>query len=436
MKKVITYGTYDLFHEGHLRLLERARGLGDYLIVGVTSDNFDRERGKLNVKDSLAARIEAVRATGFADEIIVEEYLGQKLSDVIRFGVSVFAIGSDWKGKFDYLSKHCEVVYLERTKGISSTGLREEGAKLLRLGIVSDSQDDGDVGAETDFVSGLEISGVYVPAISGGLAGLGKGDMAAAGAFCAKYDLAAAFGTADELFAGSDVVYIHTRRRHRFFFAAAALRHGCHVICDFPLNKPEEAAGICGLVKEKGLVFADCVPLAYLRTFQQLIWLLQGGAIGQVLSVECAMPTHGSFRDAEALAAFAVTRILGTENAGVRRLCVCTRERYDRVVFSYPDAVASCSASGSKWLKPGMTVLGSDGRVNVPGAWWNMSYFKMRTGSEDDLRRYSFNIEGPGLRYLLSEVTQMIAERRGESIALSHEEAQKLVYLLEQGDLL
>ena len=77
MKKVITYGTYDMLHKGHIRLLERARALGDYLIVGVTSDTLDRARGKINVKQSLQERMEAIKATGLADEVIVEEYEGQ-----------------------------------------------------------------------------------------------------------------------------------------------------------------------------------------------------------------------------------------------------------------------------------------------------------------------------------------------------------------------
>ena len=79
MIRVITYGTYDLLHKGHIRLLERAKELGDYLIVGVTADNFDRSRGKINVQQTLAERIEAVKATGLADEIVVEEYEGQKI---------------------------------------------------------------------------------------------------------------------------------------------------------------------------------------------------------------------------------------------------------------------------------------------------------------------------------------------------------------------
>ena len=92
MKKVITYGTYDLFHYGHQRLLERAKALGDYLIVGVTADGFDRARGKINVQQSLMERMEAVKATGIADEVIVEEYEGQKIDDIMRYGVDIFAI--------------------------------------------------------------------------------------------------------------------------------------------------------------------------------------------------------------------------------------------------------------------------------------------------------------------------------------------------------
>ena len=135
MKKVITYGTYDLFHYGHKRLLERAKALGDYLIVGVTADGFDRARGKINVSQSLMERMDAVKATGLADEVIVEEYEGQKIDDILRYGVDVFAIGSDWKGYFDYLKEYCDVVYLERTAGVSSSEIRSEKSEV-RLGLV------------------------------------------------------------------------------------------------------------------------------------------------------------------------------------------------------------------------------------------------------------------------------------------------------------
>ena len=136
MVRVITYGTYDLLHYGHIRLLERAKALGDYLIVGVTTDDFDKTRGKINVQQSLMERIEAVRATGLADKIIVEEYEGQKIDDIRRYDVDIFTVGSDWVGKFDYLNEYCKVVYLPRTEGISSSEIRSEQCKL-RMGFAA-----------------------------------------------------------------------------------------------------------------------------------------------------------------------------------------------------------------------------------------------------------------------------------------------------------
>ena len=159
MKKVITYGTYDLLHYGHIRLLERAKALGDYLIVGVTADNFDLARGKINVQQSVMERIDAVRATGLADEIIVEEYEGQKIDDIRRKGVDVFAIGSDWQGKFDYLKEFCEVVYLERTKGVSSSELRAE-KREVKIGLVGESTILNKFERESHFVNGVKISAV------------------------------------------------------------------------------------------------------------------------------------------------------------------------------------------------------------------------------------------------------------------------------------
>ena len=110
MTRVITYGTYDLLHQGHLNLLRRAKELGDYLIVGVTSDSFDRGRGKLNVRNNVLERVEAVKATGYADEVIIEDYLGQKIDDIQKYDVDIFAIGSDWLGKFDYLNEYGEEI--------------------------------------------------------------------------------------------------------------------------------------------------------------------------------------------------------------------------------------------------------------------------------------------------------------------------------------
>jgi len=272
MRKVITYGTFDLFHEGHRSLLERAKALGDYLIVGVTSEKFDRERGKLNVKDDLEARIESVLSSGYADEIVIEDYIGQKISDIERLCVDVFAIGSDWAGKFDYLKKYCEVVYLERTPDVSSTILRGDGAKLLRVGVISDTLDDGGVCAQAYYVSGLEISGVYIPDKEP------EDVNVSAESFRAKYGLAKAFGSADALHEWNNAVYIHTRRSRRFGFAEAALNAGCHVICDLPLENAEEAEALRRIAADKGLLFVEYTPIAYVLS-ETAMWALDRGEL-------------------------------------------------------------------------------------------------------------------------------------------------------------
>lgn len=163
MTKVITYGTYDLLHQGHVNLLRRAKELGDYLIVGVTSDSFDRGRGKLNVRNNVLERVEAVRKTGYADEIIIEDYLGQKIDDIQKYNVDIFAIGSDWEGKFDYLNEYCKVVYLPRTEGVSSTMLRAESQEVYKVGIVGSGRIAKRFVPETKVVNGVEVVSVFDP---------------------------------------------------------------------------------------------------------------------------------------------------------------------------------------------------------------------------------------------------------------------------------
>ena len=124
MRKVITYGTFDLFHYGHMRLLKRARELGDYLIVALSTDEFNAEKGKKSIM-SYEERKEILEAIRYVDEVIPETKWEQKISDVIDNGISVFVIGDDWEGKFDFLKEYCEVVYLPRTPNVSSTMLKQ-----------------------------------------------------------------------------------------------------------------------------------------------------------------------------------------------------------------------------------------------------------------------------------------------------------------------
>lgn len=137
--------------------------MGDYLIVGVTTENYDKARGKLNVVDDLMTRIENVKKTGFADEIIIEETIGQKVSDVQKYKVDIFTVGSDWIGHFDYMADYCKVVYLERTKNVSSTMLRNQNFRIQRIGIIGTGRITGRFLMEAKSVSGVSIQGAYNP---------------------------------------------------------------------------------------------------------------------------------------------------------------------------------------------------------------------------------------------------------------------------------
>ena len=130
MKTVITYGTFDLLHIGHIRMLKRCKELGDRLVVGVSTDDFNLLKGKKSTFP-FAHRFEIVSSLSMVDIVIPEHTWEQKSSDIFRYDVSILCMGSDWDGKFDELSDHAEVVYLPRTPGISSTQIRESTAKQL-----------------------------------------------------------------------------------------------------------------------------------------------------------------------------------------------------------------------------------------------------------------------------------------------------------------
>ncbi len=224
MKTVITYGTYDLLHQGHINLLKRAKALGDYLIVGVTNDNFDRERGKLNVKNNVLERVEAVKATGLADKIIIEDYVGQKIDDIQKYDVDIFTVGSDWVGKFDYLKEYCEVVYLPRTEGISSTMLREEQEDEVKIGIVGAGRIAKRFPKEAAVVSAVRIAGVYDIVH----------DYAEALAAANGIELVAE--SYEQLVEAVDAVYIATPHLSHYALAKYALEQGKHVLCETPMT--------------------------------------------------------------------------------------------------------------------------------------------------------------------------------------------------------
>lgn len=128
MKKVLTYGTFDLLHHGHIRLLERAKALGDHLTVAISTDQFNLGKGKVCAY-TYEERAHILRAIRYVDEVIPETNWEQKIDDVKNHEIDVFVMGDDWEGKFDFLADYCEVVYLPRTPDISTTQVKKMLAK-------------------------------------------------------------------------------------------------------------------------------------------------------------------------------------------------------------------------------------------------------------------------------------------------------------------
>ncbi len=405
MKKVITYGSFDTLHYGHKRLLERAKALGDYLIVGVTSDNYDRARGKMNATQSLMERIENVRALGIADEIIVEEYDGQKIDDIKRFGVDIFTVGSDWVGKFDYLKEYCDVIYLERTPGISSTAIRSEN-RYVRLGLMAEG--NGAVLAkiwnETEFVNGLVVSVVCSDD--------GRIQKKALEMHVPIVD------NYETLIDACDAVFILSHPENHYKHTKIALIKGRHVICESVLAETEiECRELFEIARSRNLVLFEGIKTAYATAYHRLVLLAKTGIIGNVVSVDA---TCSSLIDASVLkddqkqwsafdwwgptALLPIFQILGTDYKQCNICRGMTKEDFEGFVkldFIFDKAVASAKVAKCMKSEGELIISGTKGYIYVPAPWWKTDYFEIRRENQTENRRYFYSLEGEGIRYEL-----------------------------------
>lgn len=430
MKKVITYGTFDLFHQGHYNILKRAKECGDYLIVGVTSESYDIERGKLNVHNSLLERIENVRKTGFADEIIVEEYQGQKVSDIIKYNIDTLVVGSDWYGKFDYLKNYCNVLYLERTKDISSTQIRNVINKNYCIGVVADELEDDGIVEESKFVSGIHVNNVFAE----------NSDLAEI--FAHKYELDSFFCDWDKFLNGNDIIYVNCSENDRDRYCRMALEAGKYVICEAPItHDPEQLKKLFELAKVKNVFLIEKIPMVYLRAFNQLVWLLHGGLIGDIVGLQCSISgkswdSDKSLYDLLIYPICATLKLLGSKYIRLTNNKVKAGENtlYDVIIINYENSIAVLEISEDIRIRNHMTILGREGCVMLEGEWWNTGYFEVKLQGQKEIKHYSFNFEGNGIRYLLHEMLIMINDKRLECTRLFHDESIEMLKILKQID--
>lgn len=437
MKKIITYGTYDLLHQGHINLLRRAKELGDYLIVGVTSDSFDRDRGKLNVRNNVLERVEAVKATGFADEVIIEDYLGQKIDDIQKYDIDIFAIGSDWKGKFDYLSEYCQVVYLPRTEGISSTMLREESTTIVKIGIIGCGRIAHRFPKEADVVSGVEVVAAYDinPEASNRLHVSNK-----------KVQV---YTELLKFYDAIDAVYIATPHQSHYHYIRQSLEAGKHVLCETPMVlKGDEAKEMFALAESKGLILMEANKTAHCPAFNHLMVMIKSGVIGEVVDIEASLSQlldkNGREFDKEqgggALfeqGSYPLLPIFKLCGVNYKKLDLYSRmdkgiDIYTKGVFQYNNAVCSFKVGLGVKTEGSLVISGTKGYAYVPAPWWLTDYFEFRYEDQNDNKKFFYKWDGYGLRYEIQAFISSIFNHRFSNSRLRRRESIQMAIVMEQ----
>lgn len=436
MIKVITYGTYDLLHQGHINLLRRAKELGDYLIVGVTSDTFDQGRGKLNTRNNVLERVEAVKATGYADQVIIEDYVGQKIDDIQKYDVDIFAIGSDWVGKFDYLNEYCKVVYLPRTEGISSTQLRAETQMTYRIGIVGCGRIARRFVPEAKVVSGAEITSVFNP------------DLPKADAFAAEFGLKA-HSDFDSFLGSVDAVYIASPHLTHYPYAKRSLEAGKHVLCEIPLVlSGAEARELYDLAERNHLVLLEASKTAFCPAFNHLVTLVKSGLIGDVVDVKASLskmvsaPTReldpaqagGAMNEHASLTLLAIIKLLGCDYTHVDFHSKVENgvDIYTKAVINFPHATSSITLGIGVKTEGNLVVSGTKGYIYVPAPWWLTDFFEVRYEEQTKNKKFFYSFDGDGLRYEIQEFIAMIVSGRRSSYKLRRRESAAIADIIEK----
>lgn len=437
MKKVITYGSFDLFHEGHYKLLKRAKELGDYLIVGVTSEQYDKYRGKLNVIDSLMTRIENVRRTGFADEIIIENNIGQKVEDIVKYKVDIFTVGSDWAGTFDYIKDYCDVVYLERTKDISSTMLRNEKYKIIRLGIIGSGRIAKRFVKEIKSVSGISANYIYNP------------NLESARIFSENNKLDGYTNNLDELFTKVDAVYIASPHETHYNYIIKSLKKEKHVLCEKPLVLARnEAEQVYKLARENNLVLMEAIKTAYCPGFNKLVSISKSGCIGNIRDVEACFTKltyghkrelrgryAGSFFELATYPLIAIIKMLGTNYKDIRFESVVDEhgiDIYTKAYLKYDNSLATAKVGLGVKSEGQLIISGTNGYIVAESPWWKTQSFDIRFENTCDNERFFEKFLGDGLRYEINDFALLINGQKNRNCKLTEEESITLAEIMEK----
>lgn len=437
MKIVITYGTYDLLHQGHINLLRRAKELGDYLIVGVTSDSFDRGRGKLNVRNNVLERVEAVKATGYADEVIIEDYVGQKIDDIQKYNVDIFAIGSDWEGLFDYLNEFTKVVYLPRTEGISSTMLRAETTTDVKVGVIGCGRVANRFPLEAGVVNGIAITACY------------DTNADAMNDYARTFEGVKACANVDTLLDEVDAVYIATPHLTHYEYIKMAINAGKHVLVETPMVLNGEQAKECfEFAEQKGVILMEANKTAHCPAFNHLMVMIKSGVIGEVVDIEASLSqlldkngrefdpkqAGGALFEQGSYPLLPIIKLMG---CNYKNLNLYSRmengvDIHTKGVFRYDHAVCSFKVGLGVKTEGSLVISGTKGYAYVPAPWWLTDYFELRYEDQNKNQKYFYKWDGSGLRYEIQEFISCIVNKRFSTARLRRRESVCMAEVMQQ----
>lgn len=393
--------------------------------------------------DSLVTRIENVRKSGFADEIIIEEAPGQKFTDIKKYNIDIFTVGSDWVGSFDYLKDYCKVVYLDRTKDISSTMLRQENSHIQRIGIIGTGRIASRFVVESKLVSGVSIQGVYNP------------HEESMRAFADHWQINGYMDFAS-FYENVDVVYIATPHETHYAYIKDALLHEKHVICEKPMVlKKEQAEALFGLAKEKGLILFEGVKTAYCPGFHKLLGIAASGSIGAIRNIEACFTKlekpdtreltdavyGGSFTELGSYIMLPVLKLLGEAYTNYRFESLRGENGLDvftKLSFTYPHALATLTCGLGVKSEGRLLISGTKGYIVAEAPWWKTTYFEVHYEDASHVQKYSDTYLGDGLRYEISDFLTKLRGNESSNFKLTAEESIFMAdmmekFLMEQG---
>lgn len=420
-KVIITYGTYDMLHIGHLNLLRRSKALGDYLIVGVTSEDYDRSRGKMNVSQGTKTRVKAIEQLEFVDKVIVEKHKGQKALDIQKYNVDIFAIGDDWVGKFDYLKEYCHVEYLPRTDGISSTMLRSEKLKTIKLGIIGTGRIAKRFVKEAEYVNDIEIRSVM------------SRKMENVKEFMEGTTIQYGYDTIENLLEDSiEAIYIASPHEFHYEQTKKALESGKHVLCEKPITlEHKRLKELVRLAKNKNLILLEAIKTSFFPAFSKVIEEVKKGKIGEVKEVrstftklvenradrEWQAPYGGATNELASYPLLLAQKILGES----KKITFYDQIENDvdlanRIVCTHEGGALSISTVGIGAKAEGSAVIsGTKGYIYIPAPWWLTKDFYIRYEDPSVKASYHYDVEGDGIRYEIAEFSTRIKRNKKRS---------------------